>query len=151
MCSSSAGACSSVARVHVSRSAAGRRPIHCVFVYLPLDVAGTAAVAVHVVSTRRCVWTRGAPKRKVGQSERTSEVAATDWMKRSYCGASCYTTIFVSSVFTHLDLEGDNIVFAIVGLVKFPSKSVSTRRALTHLSRKLIHSWDQREEDQLRT
>ena len=75
-------------RVHVSRSAAGRRPIHCVFVYLPLDVAGTAAVAVHVVSTRRCVWTRGAPKRKLGQSERTSEVAATDWMKRSYCGAS---------------------------------------------------------------
>ena len=28
------------------------------------------------------------------------------------------TTIFVSSVFTHVDLEGDNIVFARVGLVK---------------------------------
>ena len=28
------------------------------------------------------------------------------------------TTIFVSSVFTHMDLEGDNIVFAKVGLVK---------------------------------
>ena len=45
------------------------------------------------------------------------------------------TTIFVSSVFTHLDLEGDNIVFARVGLDKFPSNRVSTRRASTRLWR----------------
>ena len=41
------------------------------------------SLELHVVSTRKCVWTRGATKKKLGQSERTSEVAATDWMKRS--------------------------------------------------------------------
>ena len=45
------------------------------------------------------------------------------------------TTICVSSVFTHMDMEGDNIVFARVGLVKSPSNRVRTRRPSTHLWR----------------
>ena len=51
---------SKVARLHVSR-----QPLDADYPlrarYLPLDVAGTAAVTVHVVSTRRCVWTLELP------------------------------------------------------------------------------------------
>ena len=77
-------------------------------------------------------------KRKLGRSERTSEVGLDE---AQFAVALRETTIFVSSVFTHMDLEGDNIVFARVGPVKSPSNRVGTRRPSTHLCKVLFWRW----------
>ena len=70
----------------------------------------SGALPARPSSRERVPEARWAPSfSKLGQSEQTSEVAAV---------ALRETTIFVSSVFTRMDLEGDNIVFAKVGLVK---------------------------------